>query len=103
MKQAILGKKGETVKRLIEKTKAQIHIPKAGTGPNSSERVIQIKGTPEQIEEVKREIAMLTSSSTFGGRSANMSAANFLKEQQQQAVAAISMYLPQYCKNFVIT
>lgn len=80
-------------------TGALVHIPRTGT-PDSSERVITIKGTHEQIEEVKRQIALLTSTSTAGGRAGIAEKA--AKEQQQQAVAAISMYLPQYGNIFYI-
>ncbi len=45
----------------MNKTKAQIIIPKAGDFPYP-ERVIQIRGTKEQIESAKQEISMLTGS-----------------------------------------
>lgn len=89
----LIGKNGENLKKLMAKTKALIHIPKAPE-VNSTERKIQIKGSKDQVESVKREIALLISNSTYGGRTA--ASATQLREKQQ-AVAAISMYLPPYC------
>lgn len=89
----LIGKNGENLKKLMTKTKAQIFIPK-NPDITSTERTIQIKGTKEQIENVKKEIALLTSTTTSGGRAAI--AAAQLKEKQQ-AVAAITMYLPPCC------
>lgn len=93
----LIGKGGENLKKLMAKTKAVIHIPKT-PDIGASERIIQIKGTKSQVADVKREIALLTSSSTYGGRAA--AAATLLKEKQQ-AVAAISMFLPPTCINFI--
>jgi hypothetical protein len=89
----IIGKGGENLKRLMSKTGAFVHIPKAPE-PGTMERKIQIKGTLAQIEEVKKEIAVLTSNCTSGGRTALQ--AQLLKEKQQ-AVSAIQMFLPSTC------
>ncbi len=89
----LIGKSGENLKKLMARTKALIHIPKAPEH-NSTERIIQIKGSKEQVDAVKREIALLTSNSTFGTKGGP--SATLLREKQQ-AVAAIQMYLPPYC------
>jgi len=91
----LIGKGGENLKALMAKTKARIHIPKVPE-PNSTERVIQIKGTKDQVIQTKKEIALLTSTITSGGKAA-MAAAQL--REKQQAVAAISMYLPPSCLN----
>lgn len=54
----LIGKGGETLKKLMNKTKAQIIIPRAADFPYP-ERIIQIKGTKEQVEAAKREIEAL--------------------------------------------
>jgi hypothetical protein len=65
----LIGKGGETLKKLMAKTQAQIIIPKV-LDFTSPERIIHIKGTKEQIESVKKEISILANSSAYGGRMA---------------------------------
>lgn len=54
----LIGKGGETLKKMMTKTKAQIIIPRAADFPYP-ERIIQIKGAKEQIEIAKKEIEAL--------------------------------------------
>jgi len=89
----LIGRNGENLKKLMAKTGTYIHVPKASEG-GSSERVIQIKGTKKQVDDVKREIALLVSSNAHGRMGSN---AVQLREKQQ-AVSAITMYLPPSCK-----
>ena len=55
----------------------------------SPERMIQIKGTKEQIEVAKKEITALTASGMYGGK-----AANYFREQQQM----MQMFMPPFGK-----
>jgi hypothetical protein len=48
---------------MVAKTGAQIIIPKECEN-DDNERVLMLKGTPDQIENVKREIALLTTTVT---------------------------------------
>jgi len=63
----LIGKGGETLKRLMAKTKAQIIVPKV-LDYTSPDRIIHIKGTDEQIDMVKKEIDSLARSCTRGGK-----------------------------------
>jgi polyribonucleotide nucleotidyltransferase len=54
----LIGKGGETLKKMMTKTKAQIIIPRAPDFPHP-DRIIQIKGTREQVEAAKKEIEAL--------------------------------------------
>jgi len=67
----LIGKGGETLKKLQAKTKAQVIIPK-DLDYTTPQRVIHIKGTKEQIESVKKEIKNLETSSLHGGRIAHL-------------------------------
>lgn len=79
----LIGKNGDSLKQLMAKTKAQIIIPKV-LDYVSPERLIQIKGTKEQIEEVKKEINALATSSSTNGK-----AAAYIRAQQQQMMQAM--------------
>ena len=59
-------KGGDTLKSLMRKTGAHIFVPKE-TEPPEAERILQIRGTMEQIGTAKREIALLTAT-VKGGR-----------------------------------
>lgn len=63
----LIGKNGETLKKLMAKTKAQVIIPK-DLDYTMPERTIHIKGTKEQIDAVKKEVESLKNSSLYGGR-----------------------------------
>lgn len=51
----LLGRGGETIKNINNKTGAFVFIPKA-CEPGSNMRVLQVSGLPEQIEMAKNEI-----------------------------------------------
>jgi len=67
---AIIGKGGETLRKLTLKTKAQLFIPKQ-VDNNTNERVLKIKGTPNQIEDAKKELAILITTHSHGNRATN--------------------------------
>eukprot|EP00826_Nyctotherus_ovalis_P064844 TRINITY_DN951_c0_g1_i1.p1 TRINITY_DN951_c0_g1~~TRINITY_DN951_c0_g1_i1.p1 ORF type:complete len:486 (-),score=157.97 TRINITY_DN951_c0_g1_i1:177-1634(-) len=80
----LLGKGGENLRKLMARTKASIYVPR-GT---AAQRIVQIKGSKAQITQVKKEIDDLIS--TVGRSDLNAQARN-----KQQAVEAITMFLPQ--------
>ncbi len=82
----LIGRGGENLKKFMAKTKTMIHVPKFSE-PGRDDRIVQIKGTKEQVDHAKRELDIYTT--TF----AKVAAAAQLRERQQ-AVSAISMYLP---------
>ena len=71
----------------MAKTKAQIVIPRASDYPYP-ERVIQIKGTKEQIDGAKKEIDVLTAGAAYAMKS------GYFPDPQM-----MPMYMPQspYC------
>jgi len=81
----LIGRGGENLKKLMAKTHASIHIPKTSE-PGSTERAVEIRGSKEQIEAVKREIMNFTANLTKAAQSAVQS--------REKAPAAIALYLP---------
>lgn len=85
----LIGKGGETLKKLMAKTKAQILIPRANDFPYP-ERIIQIKGTKEQVEAARREIEELI------GVSLMRANPMFFPDPKM-----MQMYMPPMCINSV--
>jgi rRNA processing protein Krr1/Pno1 len=83
----LLGKGGDNLKRLTLKTKASIYVPRGAT----AQRIVQIRGSKAQITQVKKEIDDLIAIAGAASK-ADMKAQ---VRNKQQAVEAISMYLPQ--------
>lgn len=83
----LIGKNGDNLKNMMLRTRAMIHVPKVPE-PGQNQRMVQIRGTKSQIENVRREVAAFISN-------LNKAATTSQLREKQQAVAAISMYLPE--------